>query len=61
MVIVSSPQLYLTLSELDETVVAATTLAPLYKAYAQTKLSEAGVFVDLDDVCGCPRPLNGVG
>lgn len=61
MVTLSSSQLYATLSELEAVVVASTAVARLYKAFAQTKLSEAGIFVDLDIVCDGARSLDGLG
>ena len=61
MVILNATQLYLSLSELDEAIGAIAGLAWLYKAYAQTRLSEVGVHIDLDAVCGYARPLDGLG
>ena len=52
MVTLNSRELHATLLEPEGAGVASTALAWLYKAYAQTKLSEAGVFVDLDAVWG---------
>jgi len=54
-------KLYLTLSELNEAVAVQTELVWLYKAYAQNKLLEAGIHIDLDTLCGYPRPPDGLG
>lgn len=61
MVTLSSSQLHATLSELEVAMVASTAVAWLYKAFAQTKLSEAGNSVDLDTVCDGAWALDGLG
>lgn len=61
MTTVSARQLYLTLLDMDEHVTAPAALERLYRAYAQTRMSEAGILIDLDAVCGSARPLDGLG